>query len=508
MKQTLTPILRTAFGRSLRAPVFGASLLCLAATTASSWAEEYSWIQTANNQTWTNTGSWTPTPPTGGPTAEDSIYISSTGTLLLGGDRQITNVTAEIAGTTIAGGNPQNSHFVFTISNNLTVNSEASLLLRNGSNASQTTLETIVQGNFTVQESGTLTLGGAGNDFVAAMAGFQVSGTTTLAAGATVIMYQGNGWGADVPLTLGDVVMANTSVINLSNGAQAGNFSRTVTARSLSGNGTIRVNSQDLSGSNTRAVTLRVETGATSNGDFSGVLENGGVGSTLSVVVAGNGVQTLSGNNTYTGLTRVESGTLLVNGSIAASSGVEVQAGGTLGGHGTVAAISGAGTVNPGNSAGILTAPSVDGSEGLDFVFQITQQTPAFSNAANSGNDILRLTGATPFMAALGAGNTVTVDFTGVSLTEGLYLGGFYVDVADFMEQIENANFVFLGASGFEVSVTTLQYSADFGAGLVNGYITGFNVTAIPEPGSIGFVLLGGLGVLAACRKRQPACRS
>ncbi|MEN6406749.1 MAG: autotransporter-associated beta strand repeat-containing protein, partial [Thermoguttaceae bacterium] len=62
----------------------------------------------------------------------------------------------------------------------------------------------------------------------------------------------------------------------------------------------------------------------------------------------GNGTLTItSAGNTYTGATTVNLGKLVVNGSIAASSGVSVAAGASLGGSGTVSVISGAGSVGP-----------------------------------------------------------------------------------------------------------------------------------------------------------------
>ncbi len=67
------------------------------------------------------------------------------------------------------------------------------------------------------------------------------------------------------------------------------------------------------------------------NGVLSGVI-NGA----MKVTVNGAGTWALAGANTYTGVTTVSSGTLLVNGSTAAGSAVTVSAGATLGGTGTV----------------------------------------------------------------------------------------------------------------------------------------------------------------------------
>ena len=75
---------------------------------------------------------------------------------------------------------------------------------------------------------------------------------------------------------------------------------------------------------------------------------DGGAGYGLTV----NGVVSLNASNTYTGSTRVQSGTLRVNGSIPGS--VEASAG-TVGGSGTIGGDVAAGTVAPGdNGAGTL----------------------------------------------------------------------------------------------------------------------------------------------------------
>jgi len=73
----------------------------------------------------------------------------------------------------------------------------------------------------------------------------------------------------------------------------------------------------------------------------------------------------------------------------------------------------GAGLVGPGNSPGILTAPSVNPAGGLDFAFELSQEgSPTWANAAASGNDVLRLTDlTTPFTTTLGAANVINVYF-------------------------------------------------------------------------------------------------
>ena len=104
-----------------------------------------------------------------------------------------------------------------------------------------------------------------------------------------------------------------------------------------------------------RAVTL--------NAGGGGFAPAAGTALTLTNVISGTGGLSqngagnliLTGSNTYTGGTVVNSGTLSVNGSIASSSGVTVN-GGTLGGNGQFpnVLIGSGGSIGPGNSVGTM----------------------------------------------------------------------------------------------------------------------------------------------------------
>jgi autotransporter-associated beta strand protein len=86
---------------------------------------------------------------------------------------------------------------------------------------------------------------------------------------------------------------------------------------------------------------------------------NGAIGGSGGLRKYSTGTLVLAGNNSYTGDTRNEAGTLLVNGDSGASHTVTVE-GGTLGGTGTVGSIVTPGaSIAPGASAGILNAASV-----------------------------------------------------------------------------------------------------------------------------------------------------
>ncbi len=94
---------------------------------------------------------------------------------------------------------------------------------------------------------------------------------------------------------------------------------------SLSGDGKVRSAREGVS------LTLSLGNG-NGSGTFSGVLEN--PSSTLNLTKAGSGTQTLSGNNTYTGVTTISAGTLSVatigNGGVAGNLGQATNAAANL----------------------------------------------------------------------------------------------------------------------------------------------------------------------------------
>jgi outer membrane autotransporter protein len=95
------------------------------------------------------------------------------------------------------------------------------------------------------------------------------------------------------------------------------------------------------------------------NTTFSGVMQDGGEsgGTGGKFIKEGTGTLILSGNNTYTGSTRVTGGTLQLDGSTASSSVMFVENGATLTGTGTNGSdILNFANVSPGHSAGTLSS--------------------------------------------------------------------------------------------------------------------------------------------------------
>ena len=109
----------------------------------------------------------------------------------------------------------------------------------------------------------------------------------------------------------------------------------------------------------------------------------------------GTGQLSLTGNNTYTGETRIFGGLLAVNGST--TSDMVVGGGGTLGGSGTIVGnVTNAGVVAPGNSIGTLNVAGNYTQTGGTFQAEVN---------ATRQSDRLNATGT----ATIGAGSTVVV---------------------------------------------------------------------------------------------------
>ena len=289
--------------------------------------------------------------------------------------------------------------------------------------------------------------------------------------------------------------------------------SRTFMIGSLAGSGTVR--SEDAGFS-----TLSVGGNDTST-TFSGVIQAPGT-QAIFLTKVGAGALSLTGTSLYPGTTTISAGRLVVDGSTLASGGMSVASGAELGGSGRVAAITGAGLVAPGNSPGILTAPSASFTGGLDFAFEFTQAgAPTWGSAASSGNDVLRLTDlTTPLVGTATSGNVFNVYFTATNQT---YIGGIFTDRnSDFNSLLNNATFDYfvrdaggaISYGGFnyaalgsgDVTRSTVQVaSADFaGSTVTNGYAMRFVV--VPEPGGLVLVVAG--VVAAAWFGHRRRCRS
>jgi autotransporter-associated beta strand protein len=150
--------------------------------------------------------------------------------------------------------------------------------------------------------------------------------------------------------------------------------------------------------------------------------------SVLTVLKTGNGSLTLGGANTYTGVTTVNAGTLLVTGSTAAASTVNVNNTSTLGGNGTIG-----GVVNVASTAFLVPGTSIDtltvnGNVDLNGALLVEiDELDVNVNDLLDVNALLDITGA-----------AVNFDITG-ALTQIAYIFATYDDLVGTFTGGDNA---------------------------------------------------------------------
>ena len=268
-------------------------------------------------------------------------------------------------------------------------------------------------------------------------------------------------------------------------------------------------------GSATNSRTLNLD-GTSIGNQITGAISDGTSATVTAVTKSNSGLWTLSGTNTYSGLTSVTAGTLLVNnptGSGTGTGAVSVAAGAFLGGTGTIAptganGINVTGVLLPGGSViGNMTLDlaSTTGTvamiTGSGFNFNLGAANALISSITLNSSDLLTLAGAS---ASDFAFNSNAIDFLGTGEA------GFY---KLFNTSIDDAStwtgLTFDGTTGEISSGLTLTNLAGglTGSLLVgtasNGGTTGdiyLQVAAIPEPST---ALLGALGLLALLRRKR-----
>lgn len=273
------------------------------------------------------------------------------------------------------------------------------------------------------------------------------------------------------------------------------------------------------------AVTLNPGSGTA---NYSGVIANG-TSSGMSLTKAGNGIQVLSGSNTYTGATTISGGRLVIGptGSINGSNGVTINgggltynntttalapsisfsgAGGTLSGIGTIGSAITIGSnaiLAPGNSPGTLTAANgMTWSTGGTYQWEVN----SLGGVAGTNWDLLNVTAGSLDLTGLSTSGKFLLDLT--TLTGGNLPGPLdvaYAPGTTYQFAIASFNSL-LTPTGFQNSAGS-DLTGLFTIGLsqwqgtkpavgdisvkVNSTGTGIDLVIVPEPET---VWLAGIG--------------
>lgn len=196
-------------------------------------------------------------------------------------------------------------------------------------------------GTVTIGADGTLDIGGtASATFANAIAG----DGTLIKSGSNTLTFTGASTFTGLTTISAGILRAGAAgtfgpgAYTIESGARLDLAGFAQTLGSISGAGALTLGAGTL--------TVGADNGSSS---FDGLIS----GSGGSLVKIGTGTLTLTANNSYSGETRVEAGTLLVNGT-QANSAVIVGALGRFGGNGSVAGLTVGGRLAPGNSIGVL----------------------------------------------------------------------------------------------------------------------------------------------------------
>lgn len=297
-------------------------------------------------------------------------------------------------------------------------------------------------------------------------------------------------------------VTATSTIVNERSGApSASSMNQTFGTSVSAGNSQLNVTSTNNQTGGTSTVTLGVGT-LTGNGVLN-VTDNPAATNntvlaltTLTATGAGNQIANSNGVVSVSGLTTVGGasvGTLLVNGSLTATGGVNVATNGTLGGSGTitgaVTTTSSTSVIAPGNSAGTLgITGTLNAGAGANFKFELG------STSGNPDSDLIAISGIFTGstlpnglvfdFSSLAPGTSVATPYT--LLTFGSSTGLDYTDlIANTLPSGLMLDTAF-GTNGFLINGTNLQ--AQF--------------SVVPEPTTV-LMLLGGLGMTAMLRRRR-----
>ena len=318
--------------------------------------------------------------------ATSGTVVSNGASLVLNGSFGVTNEALVLNGEGTPGWGTLDSE---TSGTNLwvgpiTLNADSTIMAYNAA--------TVTRIIGAIDGPGGVSLQGSGTNYFEGTTANSYGGTTRVDSGTLVLkkptsvksvpgnLVVGDGDGTDVVRLESSNQIADTADVTLSGGGVLEMNGYYDAIDELSGSGSLDLGSQYLN--------IGRDYGSST---FTGVISGAGF-----LQKYRGGTITLAGNNTYTGMTYVREGKLVINGSQPGSN-VQVDYGATLGGSGTIGNLNVDGTVSPGASPGKLNCGNVTFGSAGSLAVELN------GNTVGSGYDQLNVVG--------------TVNLTGAALS-------------------------------------------------------------------------------------------
>lgn len=356
-------------------------------------ATDYLFNATSGTSAWSTTTVWTPNGvPTTGDNIDYAINGASSVNLTVGGvNRTVNNITK--TGTQRWDIIGQAAALSTLNAQNITVGTN-NMIFRDGSSGGGLQVNTV---NMTVT-AGTMFFGSTSLSASNVLRGLSVSGTTTVSGGALHLNIEN----ATDTYSLGLLNVSGTGDVRLNN-APAGKGGTTANVSGLNGAGGFINVAPDV-GQNVNTATLAI----TNTVDYSSatVLRDSSATSlygTLSVSKGGTGIQTLTGTNTYTGVTTITNG-ILKMGNVSA---LGARAGITTGNTDNGTNVSGTGTLDLSGQTGVMEIIRLNGTGfGGNGALINTGAAASLGNGVASITQTAGATGAVPTLTITGGGGS------------------------------------------------------------------------------------------------------